>query len=326
MRISVVMATYNGSRYVHDQLDSMLLGSRPPDELVLVDDASTDDSVAIVEERLKYAKGTGLIVVRNERNIGASASFAKGVGHTTGGIVFFADHDDRWMPHKIATMEQAFREHPGLRMAYSDGVITDADLVPDGRTIFNTRNKAHLALGGARTPMEVAMNPDVKGCTMALDGQFVRQLFAHTPAGFDRYWGHDHWAALFAHGTGSVFAITEPLLWHRFHGGNASGAVRFSPFRPSHWKRYLRAAREQGSDHFVQRYQLALQQIDTHAPAFSPELRKALKQCLAISQRRAALHEMNFPARVNAAREIHREGIYRSYYNGTFTLLRDLFL
>jgi glycosyltransferase involved in cell wall biosynthesis len=326
MRISVVMATYNGSRFVLDQLDSMLQGSRAPDELVLVDDASTDDGVAIVKDRLARAQGTTLLVVHNESNIGASASFARGVGHTTGEVVLFADHDDRWMAHKIATMEQAFLQHPGLRMAYSDGLITDAALVPDGRTIFGTRNKAHLAQGTSRAPMEVAMNPDVKGCTMALDGHFARQLFARTPTGFDRYWGHDHWAALFAYGTGSVSAITEPLIWHRFHGGNASGAVRFSPFVPAHWKRYLKATREQGTDHFAQRYQLALEQIDAHAPDFSPDLRKALERCLAISLRRAALHTMNFPARLKAARELQREGIYRSYYNGTFTLLRDLFL
>jgi glycosyltransferase involved in cell wall biosynthesis len=326
MRISVVMATYNGSRFLLDQLDSMLEGTRPPDELVLVDDASTDDSAAMVEQRLKHDKGTALLVVHNQRNLGASASFAKGVGHTTGEVVLFADHDDRWMPHKIATMEQAFLQRPGLRMAYSDGLITDAALVPDGRTIFDTRNKAQLALGASRAHMEVAMNPDVKGCTMALDGLFARQLFAHTPTGFDRYWGHDHWAALFAYGTGSISAITEPLLWHRFHSGNTSGAVRFSPIVPAHWKRYLKATREQGTDHFVQRYRLALEQIEAHAPDFSPDLRKALELCLAISLRRAALHNMNFPARMKAARKLHQEGIYRSYYNGTFTLLRDLFL
>lgn len=325
MRISVVLATFNGSRFLPDQLDSILDGTRPPDEMVVVDDASSDNSVALVEERLQRSTGTALVLLRNKTNIGASASFALGVAATTGDLLLFSDQDDRWMPHKIAVLERAFIQDPRLCMAYSDGLITNSELEPDGRTIFGTRNKAKLLLGAQREPIEVAFNPDIKGCTMALDAAFARALFATTPPGFERYWGHDHWAAIHAYGTGKVHALNEPLLWHRFHGSNASGAVRFNPFRVDHWRRYLKAIKAQGPDHYHERYRLLLDHIRATGADVVPELRAAIGQCLAISARRRDLKALPLFARSRVAARYYREGIYDNY-NGAFTALRDVLL
>jgi len=325
MRISVVLATFNGLRFLPDQLNSILEGTRPPDELVVVDDASQDDSVSLVEDRLLRSPRTVLTLLRNKTNFGASASFAKGVAATTGDILLFSDQDDRWMPNKIARMEKAFTVHQGLCMAYSDGLITDSELEPDGRTIFGTRNNAKLALGAQRDPLEVAFNPDIKGCTMALDAAFARTLFATTPPGFERYWGHDHWAAIHAYGTGKVHALNEPLLWHRFHGSNASGAVRFNPFRADHWKRYLHAIKAQGPAHYHERYRLLLDHIHKSGIDGAPEILAAIGQCLDISTQRRDLKALPLLARSRVAADYYRQGVYDNY-NGVFTALRDVLL
>lgn len=325
MRISVILATFNGSQFLPVQLDSILEGTRTPDELVVVDDASQDNCFSIVEDRLLRSPGTSLTLLRNKTNLGASASFAKGVAATTGDVVLFSDQDDRWMPNKIASMEQAFIAHQGLCMAYSDGLITNSELEPDGRTIFGTRNKAKLLMGAQRDPIEVAFNPDIKGCTMALDAAFARALFATTPPGFERYWGHDHWAAIHAYGTGNVHVLTESLILHRFHDANASGAVRFNPWNVFHWKRYLRAIKAQGPQHYYERYRMLLDHIHQHHIAFAPELLTAIEHCFTVSARRRDLKALPLFARSGVAARYYREGIYDNY-NGAFTALRDVLL
>lgn len=324
MKVSVVLASYNGSAYIGEQLESILGGTQRPDELVVVDDASTDGTVSIIQKILSNYPTVQLVLLRNTQNLGATKSFVKAALHSTGDILFFADQDDRWMPEKITTISAHFRSEAGLLMAYHDGTITDAELQPTDRSIFSTRHGGQLAMGSQRAALDIARNPDIKGCTMALDGTFARALFRNSVNGFDRYWGHDHWAALFAFGGGRVTALEEHLILHRFHGNNTSSAVKFSPWRMGSLKRYLQAMRQQDPDHFVQRYRVALEQAGRAEVPVSTALRDALQRYLDLAKRRHALHSTGSFARFKAAWAMQREGIYRRYFNGWATLLRDL--
>ncbi|MBK8339049.1 MAG: glycosyltransferase [Flavobacteriales bacterium] len=326
MTVSVVMATYNGAAYVQEQVDSILTNERPPDELLVVDDGSSDGTMEVLNAIAAKHPSLRVEVLRNERNIGATLTFVRAVLGSTGDIVLFADQDDSWHAHKIGVLLKCFTDRPGLLMAYSDGSITNAALQPDGRSIFSTRNKAHLALGAARDAQEIAANPDIKGCTMALDGAFARRLFGESDPAFAHYWGHDHWAALFALGLGPVEVVLEPLILHRFHGRNASGAVRFNPFSAALRRQYLRAVRAQEADHFVMRYRLAITQAQRFGATFSPMLLEALKELLHLSEQRRDLRTLPTLARIRAALRIHRRGAYDRHYNGVYTLLRDIFL
>ncbi|MBP6391832.1 MAG: glycosyltransferase [Flavobacteriales bacterium] len=326
MKVSVVMATYNGAAYVQEQIDSILTNERPPDELIMVDDGSSDGTLAVLNAVAAMHPTLRVVVLRNERNIGATLTFVRAVLESTGDVVLFADQDDRWHANKIGLLVKCFTDRPGLLMAYSDGSITNAALQPDGRSIFSTRNKAHLALGAARDAQEIAANPDIKGCTMALDGAFARRLFEESDPAFARYWGHDHWAALFALGLGPVDVVREPLLLHRFHRRNSSGAVRFNPFSAAQWRQYVSRARAQEADHFVMRYRLAIAQARRFGALFAPTLLKALGELLRLSEQRRDLRNLEPLARIRAGLRIHRSGAYHRHYNGVFTLLRDLFL
>ena len=256
--------------------------------------------------------------------MGPTASFARAVMNSTGDVLLFADQDDRWMPEKIAMVIDAFGRSPRPVMVYHDGQITDDALQPTGLTIFGTRQGGQLAQGQLRDPMDIARNPDIKGCTMALDGPFARQLFGSSVEGFDGYWGHDHWAALFAFGTGEVHVLERSLILHRFHASNTSSGMRFDPLRPATLRRYLKALRHQSSDHFVQRYRIALEQVDRGATPFSKRLRDALCTYLDMAERRHVLHALGVFGRIRAALALHRSGIYRQYFNGWATLLRDI--
>lgn len=326
MKVSVLMATYNGAAYLGEQLKSILEGDRPLDELVIVDDGSSDGTLAMARRICEGYPSVSLVIRENANNIGASSTFARAVKESSGDLVLFADQDDIWMPGKIKAFEDLFTEHPELLMAYSDGDIMDAAMQPTGRTIFSTRNKAHLERGGDRLPLEVAANPDIKGCTMALNGSFARRIFAEIDPASLAHWGHDHWAALFAYGLGPVEVIAAPFIKHRIHGGNASAGMRFNPLNAAHRRRYLKKAREQGGSYFVDRYKVAIDHARRSGTEFSPALLQALEVMLAISERRRDLRLLSFLRRVGAAWQLHREGVYDRYYNGIFTLLRDTLL
>ncbi len=318
--VSVVLATYQGERFLELQLDSILEGTRPPDEVVIVDDASRDGTVPILDRYSNGPLGDRIKVIRRQQNQGPSLSFAEGIGHTSGDLVFLADQDDRWATDKICKVEAAFRDQPATVMVYHDGTICDTDLAPDGRTIFNTRKRAELELGSKRDPMELCGNPDVKGCTMALEGDFARRLFKRTAPEFASYWGHDHWAALFALATGNVIVLPEVLIEHRFHARNTSSAVGFDPFSMRHWLRNFRTAQAQQADHFVQRYRIALEHMTSEGP-----IKDALSKHLELASMRYELRSKGLLERLGSVVSSYRKGIYHEHYNGIPTALRDLF-
>lgn len=95
-RISAVMAVYNGERYLRECLDSMLGQSRPPDEIIVVDDGSTDSTATIVE-----SYGPRIILLR-QANAGQAAGFVAGLARGSGDLLAFNDADDIWMPDRLA--------------------------------------------------------------------------------------------------------------------------------------------------------------------------------------------------------------------------------
>jgi len=324
MRISVLMATHNGSAFVEEQLNTIAQGTLVPDELVVVDDASTDATWDLLEEWRKNSPIARIILIRNQKNSGPTPSFLKALDQSTGDLVLFADQDDHWAPDKIGSLAACFENDPELLLAYCDGTITNAALEPTGRTIFGTRNKAHLELGGERSPMEVMSDPDIKGCTMALQGAFARRISGDSSPDISTYWGHDHWLALFAYGMGRVQVVPRPLLLHRFHASNASSATRFDPLAIKHWKKWARKVREQGKDHWYQRYALVKEHTERQGYSVNAEWEKALHEWIEIGKERRAISSLPLFRRPRPVWSLHRRGIYRNYYNGVLTLLRDL--
>lgn len=326
MKVSVVMATFNGTAFLHEQLESILAGELTPDELIIVDDRSTDGTVELAKRICLQYPSVNVEILQNEVNVGPSRTFMRAVAKSTGDILFFADQDDVWNANKIKSFVDLFAEQEGLLMAYSDGNIVHAGLEATGRTIFSSRNKAHLDQGGDRAPLEVAANPDIKGCTMALNAPYARALFDKSDPASVEYWGHDHWAALFAYGLGTVAVINAPLIKHRIHGGNASAGMRFNPFNAAHRRDYLKKARAQGSTYYVGRYESAITHTLLSEREFSRPLLDALHTLRSISERRRDLRTLPLPRRFCAAWKLKQEGVYTRFYNGFYTLLRDTFL
>lgn len=325
MRVSVVMAIFNGARYLEEQLLSILRNSWQPDEIVVIDDHSIDESLSIIEKIASAHPAIPIKIHRNEKNMGASHSFILGTQYTLGDVIFFSDQDDVWKENKIEALMVPFLSDPNVLLAYSDGYITDHDLNRTGETIFSTRRKITRA-DQHRALDDIARDPDIKGCTMAVRGSLIENATAILEPDPFGHWGHDQWLSLFAFGLGRVVVIPKQLLDHRFHGGNTSGGVKFDPLKPGHWKKWIMMARQQEDEHDIRKYMIALDHVQHMEPRFNIDLKAALQKMLLLAKRRDLIRKAKISKRVPMALELYREGVYQNHFNGLWTMIRDIIL
>ena len=104
MKVSLVMAVYNGEKYLIEQLDSIRKQTYPIDEVILIDDVSTDNSYELIHQYIDGYKLVNWKLIKNENNLGYRKNFKKGLEIVDGDIIFLSDQDDRWHLNKIEVM------------------------------------------------------------------------------------------------------------------------------------------------------------------------------------------------------------------------------
>ena len=128
MKISVVMTTYNGERFIYEQLESILNQTRIPDEVLIFDDQSTDKTQEIITEFIKNNKlGSFWHFEVNKVNKGCVCNFLDGAKRAEGDLIFYADQDDIWARKKIEIMEKGFFLHPEMMACYCLRHFIDAE-------------------------------------------------------------------------------------------------------------------------------------------------------------------------------------------------------
>jgi len=208
MRISVAMATYNGAIYLQEQLDSFLQQTRQPDELVVCDDGSTDDTLQILEAFQQQAPFS-VQIYRNDHNLGYIKTFEKTLSRCSGDIIFLSDQDDVWHSNKIKAMTE-FMVDGGYHLGINDQVLVDSNLTPLGGTmLLNTR------------AMGLSDSWFVSGCCTAITSKF-RDLALPFPEVIQ---AHDSWLHRLASAWDCRGVLNEPLQDYRRHGSNASQAA-----------------------------------------------------------------------------------------------------
>lgn len=230
-RVSVAVCTYNGEKYVAEQLTSILNQSRPADEIVICDDASTDDTVAIVE-RLTRTAGPAVKIYRHEVNRGYRANFEDALRRTTGDIIFFSDQDDIWMEHKIEHVLDHFHRHRDALLVYTDGFVFDDEtgerklLSEWYGPLFRDELAAEEAL------IHANQTHNLKGCLMAFRAELKQFALPFGPG-----WGHDRWLTLIGYALSAASCVSEPLILHRRHQDTTTYRDFFGNSKPSTKKR-----------------------------------------------------------------------------------------
>jgi hypothetical protein len=232
MTFSVALCTYNGAAYLPDQLASIAAQSRLPDEIVVRDDASTDDTPGVIRAFAARAP----FPVRFERNadrVGSTRNFDGAIAACSGDLIALSDQDDVWRPDKLGVLERRFDESPGVGLVFSDADLVDAALNPIGARLwarigFDGRRRRFWRARGALT----ALVPGriVTGATMAFRSAF-RPLVLPTPEGIAPMI-HDGWIALAIAAVAGVAFIDEPLIAYRQHGTQQIGTPATGDARP----------------------------------------------------------------------------------------------
>jgi len=309
--LSVAMCTYNGSRYVGIQIDSILGQTMPIDELIVSDDGSTDETIDIIREKFSKIDTPRLIILQGER-LGITRNFERALSACNGDILFLCDQDDVWLPNKVEIFVHFMEEHPDVLLAFSDARLVDAEAHDLGTSQFEmVRLSKHLirSLTGSSPLTALLRRNVVTGATVALRRDLL--VFARP---FVNGWLHDEWLAICAAAKGRLGVIQEPLIQYRQHSNNQCG------MRPSGLQEKLSAAMQsKSSSQSTMRLERLLERLGEAEPSVHKHIRRALEF------ERARIHSnQGRLQRVFCVLKLLALGGYFRYADGFRSIAKDL--
>lgn len=216
MNLSVAMGTYNGAAYLREQLESIVSQTRTPDELVISDDQSTDDTLKLIEE-FAGAAGFPVRLSVNESNLGTAKNFEKAISLCRGDVIVLTDQDDVWYSDKLESVEGVFLAKPKLSLVFSNAEIVDESLTLFDQTLFDWVHfdgpKQRLVRSGGALELQLRENL-VVGCTVAFRANLKELVL---PISGDGPLIHDGWIVLLIAAVGEIDFIDRPLMKYRQH-------------------------------------------------------------------------------------------------------------
>ena len=204
--ISVIMCTYNGAPFLNEQIQSILNQDYKHIELIIVDDASTDNTWALL--LAWQAKSRVIKIERNAANVGYNKNFAYALTLATGNFIAFADQDDIWMPQKLSKTLGAFTNDQ-VMLAHCKSVR-----LQEGILKYNLA-ALHHHFSGSDTRRLFFFN-QVTGHDAMIKKELVPYILPIPPGMM-----YDWWTAVVATCYGTIASIDEILAHHRIHTNNS---------------------------------------------------------------------------------------------------------
>ncbi len=227
--ISVVMCTYNGGQYLAEQLESIREQTRLPDELVVCDDGSTDNTIAILNDFAARAQFSARIVC-NAKRLGSTSNFDQAIRLAREEFIALCDQDDRWAPKKLERLSDILMRNPDVGGVFSDAELIDGDSRPLDTTLFGkhkfttSKQEAFLA-----NPASVLLKHDVvTGSTLMFRAEMRRHFPLIPPS-----WVHDGWLTWIIALHSRLDLTSEPLTAYRIHAGQQIGIGASHAARPN---------------------------------------------------------------------------------------------
>lgn len=221
-KVSIALCTYNGANFLPEQLRSFLLQTRPPDELIVCDDRSSDATVEIIEKFAEAAPFSVSLHV-NDENLGSTKNFEKAISLCTGDLVFLSDQDDVWFPKKLEKFTALFEQSKNVGMVFSDAELVGETLEPLGHRLWEfsfTPEERRRAKEGKMFEVLLKKNV-VTGATMAFRTTF-REVFSPIPNSIPNTI-HDAWIALVIAANTDINFLEEPSIFYRQHANQQLG-------------------------------------------------------------------------------------------------------
>lgn len=202
------MASFNGGKFIEEQVLSILNQTVPPSEIVIVDDGSTDNTVDLLHSLAQ--KHPCIRVYENPHNLGITRTFEKAITSTRGEYVALSDQDDVWLPEKIETLLGELGDYDAV---YSNSLLVDTDGNPLGKLFSSMMNLKTYTNG---VPFLLANT--VPGHTMLIRKEFLKKII---PFPSNLYF--DLWIAFNAASSRGIKYVDQVLVHYRQHNTNAVG-------------------------------------------------------------------------------------------------------
>jgi len=319
-RISIALATYNGARFLAPQLESYLSQTRLPDELVVCDDASTDDT----PDQLARFAARAPFPVRIERNptrLGSTKNFEKAISLCQGELIATSDQDDRWLPAKLALTEAAFDIEPARGLVFSDAEVVDQELRPLGHSLWEAIQLGPLARWRVRRgqAFEVLLRQWlVTGATMTFRAAYLPYVLP-----IPENWIHDGWIAFIIGALAPVGVLDAVTVQYRQHSGQQIGGRKLS------WRDLYAQARSVGPEYFrmsYERFTIASERLRACAAHVrDPRYLELVQRKVAHQRRRLAIARSSSRLeKVTWTIEELARGGYQRYAPATIHFFKDL--
>ena len=209
--ISVALCTFNGERFLRQQLDSILAQDYPNLEVVAVDDASEDGTRALLE--LYAARDARIRYTANPTNVGFRRNFERALGLCRGDLIAPCDQDDVWLPTKLSVLERAIE---GVEAAYCDSELVDEQ----GRS-FGVRMSDQFRMGSIDDPAPFLFGNCISGHAMLFRRSLLRRALPVPPGVY-----HDWWLGLVAAWLGPIAYVPDPLVQYRQHSRTVTDVLQ----------------------------------------------------------------------------------------------------
>lgn len=229
--ITVVLTTFNSQKYILEQLTSILEQTRTPDEVIICDDASDDQTPVIVQKFIKKRNLESWKFIINKENVGFIKNFRKALALASGDIVFLSDHDDVWLPNKIEIMAKCIQLHPEILILNSSFLKIDANgnQLPikqiHGRS---NNNLIHQSVKKTLTKIDfksVAVYNTSPGCTCAM-----RKILVDRYLKLESGLPHDWELNIIASLQDGLYYLNVPTIKYRIYSGNEIGLGHVSDY------------------------------------------------------------------------------------------------
>lgn len=302
--VGVIVATYNGEKYIEAQLRSLYEQTRLPDVILVTDAGSSDGTVDICEQFFGVAPGVELRILTNgntETALGVVDNFEKGLNALDTDYIFFCDQDDVWMPRKIESVVAHMNETDAA-LCFSNADVVNGSLQQMGSSLWSSYGfcpemngeKHKLYLPGEKSSLfsQLLSNNIVTGMTMCMRSSLKTILLPFSKHGY-----HDAWISILASLFVNVVALNENLVLYRQHDANQEGANRAQK------KKNLIQRREK-----VLERQFFLMDLKSRLVREGFPVPQALVRCIEFEQKRFAMFsELRLPRK----KEVNE---YRNYY------------
>ena len=227
MNISVCLASFNGEKYIEEQLKSIIKQLGINDEIIIVDDCSKDSTVKVI----KSLKDERIKIFKNEVNKGHVYSFGKSISLATKDLIFMSDQDDIWLEGRVDFMKEKLINSEAMLVSSnsnfvdSEGKVIDFEIDGVRPEYSNKYSKNIIDIIVGKT--------NYYGCTMVLKKE-LKELILPIPAYVE---SHDLWIAMAANIAKSNSHLDNSTLLRRIHGENASVLKR--KLLPKLWSRVV---------------------------------------------------------------------------------------